>query len=146
MFRLSQGWTFMKSIHMYVCTNLVKIEHIQHEFKCMSVQTEPILNTIWYQFKCMSLQIHQFFLTKLVIRIMKAEVSEKIWICILWCKNKCWEQYSLGHFLNSFTVSYSMSRKGTAATLVVRQLVTALNNCNFKAEKYQVSLRLYLSF
>jgi len=49
-------------------------------------------------------------------------------------------------FKNSFTVSYSKSGKGTAATLVVRQLVTALNNCNFKAEKCQVSLRLYLSF
>jgi len=48
----------MKSIQMYVCTNLVKTEHIQHEFKCMSVQTEPILNIIQYQFKCMSLQIH----------------------------------------------------------------------------------------
>jgi len=33
---------------------------------------------------------------------MKAEVSEKIWIYILWCKTKCWEQYSLGRYLKQF--------------------------------------------
>jgi hypothetical protein len=60
----------------------------------MCVQIEPILNII-YQLKCMTVQIeprlkiyglisnvclHKFisFLTKLVIRVMKAEVSEKI--------------------------------------------------------------------
>jgi hypothetical protein len=32
-------------------------------------------------------------------------------------------------FKNNFTVSYSNSGKGTAATVVVWQLVTALNNC-----------------
>ena len=106
---------------MYVYTNLARTEHIQHEFKCMSVQTEPILNIIWYQFKCMTVQIeprlniyginsyvclYKFisFLTKLVIRIMKAEVSDKIWIQILWCKSKCWEQYSLGHYLKTISL------------------------------------------
>jgi len=32
-------------------------------------------------------------------------------------------------FKNNFTVSYSKSGKGTAATLAVWQLVTTLNNC-----------------
>ena len=120
-FRLSKGWTFMKSIQMYVCTNLVKTEHTQHEFKCMYVQTVPILNIVWYKFKCMTVQIeprlniygiisnvylYKFisFLTKLVIRIMKAEASEKMWIHILWYKSKWWEQYSLGRYLKTISL------------------------------------------
>jgi len=91
----------MALVQVYVCSDWAKAEHLWNQFKCMTVQIEPRLNIYGinsnvYLYKFIS------FLTKLVIRIMKAEVSEKMWI--LWCKSKWWEQYSLGHYLKTISL------------------------------------------